>query len=147
MQVDKIVNVKLSVGDVVQIEHTSVDERKKIKATVACANINQGKGIAIFCDEDGKTYSWKPYPSPHGEVTRIDCAREDVLINPYVMAFSKEVQKFRPVDAYSGEYYYTEKVCETHEWSIALPPHGDHICRNCKMVVNDNFQEVGYYGN
>lgn len=146
MQVDKIVNEKLSVGDVVQIEHTSVDERKKIQATVACCNIHQGKGIAILCDTDGKTYSWKPYPSPHGEVTRIDCAREDVLINPYVMAFSKKVQKYRPVDAYSGEYYYSEKVCETHNWSSGLPPNGDHICYDCGLVV-DKFEFGVYYGN
>lgn len=110
MQVDKIINIKLAIGDKVKIEHNSVDERLKIYATVMCCNIHNGKGIAIFYDADGKTYSWKPYPSPHGEVTRIDCAREDVLINPYVMAFNQKVQKYRPVDAYSGEYY-TIKVC------------------------------------
>lgn len=140
MQIDKITRLKLMVGDIVQIEHKSVDERKKITATVACSNIKQGKGIAIFCDEDGKTYSWKPYTSPHGEVTRIDCTREDVLINPYVMVYCNKINKYRPVDAYSGEYYYSEKVCDTHNWSQPLPPHGDHICLDCNLVVNDNFQ-------
>lgn len=110
MPIDKVTSLKLVAGDIVQIEHTSVSERKIIQATVACSNIHQGRGVAIFCDADGKTYSWKPNPSPHGEVKRIDCARDDVLINPYVKAFSKKVNKYRPVDAYSGEYYFSEKV-------------------------------------
>ena len=68
----------LAVGDVVEIEYMSVDER--IRATVSYCTLKDGKGIAIFNDGD-KVYS------------------------------------------------------------------GDHICKDCKMVVNNNFQFVGYYGN
>lgn len=140
----KTFTCQLVVGDVVEIEYTSVDERKRIRATVSCCTLKNGKGIAIFNDGD-KVYSWRPSKSPHGDVTRIDRLPEDSVINPYVRVFCEPTGKFRPVYSTSGEYTYSVKECE-HEWSIALPPHGDHICKDCKMVVNDNFQFVGYYG-
>ena len=98
-----IVNTKLVIGDKVQIEYTSVDERNTIKAVVCCCTINNGKGIAIFEDEYGKVYTWRP-SSPHGEVTRIDSLPEDKLINPYVRVFSTETLKYRPVDSRTAEY-------------------------------------------
>lgn len=139
MQVDKIINVPLKVGDIVEIEHTSV-ERKKIKATVSCCSIKDGKGVAIFCTENGEVYTWKPNPSPHGEVVRIDRERPDILINPYVTAYCTQVSKYRPVHASTGEYSYTEWVCETHNWGNPLAPHGDRVCLDCYKVVNDKFQ-------
>lgn len=147
MQIDKIVNVKIAPGHKVTIEHTSVDTRETIEAVVSCSTLDNGKGVAVFSTEDGQVFTWKPsFSSSHGEVVRIDCARPDVLINAYVRAFSTEVQQYRPVHVNTGEYTYTEKVCETHNWSEALAPHGDHICLDCRMVVNDKFEFGVYYG-
>lgn len=140
MQVENIIKVKLKVGDTVQIEHRSVDERKKIKATVSCCTIHNGKGVAVFLDTENKVYTWKPSSDPHGEVVQIDGSRPDILISPYVMVFCTKKSKYIPVYSKTAEYTYCEKVCETHEWSEPLPPHGDRICLDCKKVVNDQFQ-------
>lgn len=99
-----IKNIKLRPGMMVDIEHTSVDERHHISAQVACCHIQGGRGVAVFHNEGGEVYLWSPdATNPHGNVKRVD-GKEDILINPYVRAFSREAWSMRPVDSKTGCY-------------------------------------------
>lgn len=98
----------LKLGDLVNVEYTSVDETKDIKNLyVIHFSIKNGKGYAIFDDQHGNTYLWRP-EIPHGTVLHINNTGERYLLNPYVTVYNKDSDTFDPVDCYSGTYFSYE---------------------------------------
>ncbi|SOK59205.1 hypothetical protein [Yersinia phage fHe-Yen9-03] len=105
----QLINVSIKHGDVIDIEHTCVDRREHISVFVSHSTIHNGRGVAIFHDNDGKVYLWKPSDKcPHGIIERVDSPNKDFLVNPYVRIYCPDVDKFRPVDSFSGSYLITK---------------------------------------
>lgn len=107
----ELINLYLQPGDKIDIEHTCVDQREHISVFVCYCSINDGKGVAVFNDNNGTVYLWKPSKTnPHGIVERVDSPNEEFLVNPYVRVYNPEIDKFRPVDSRSGTYIIMQGI-------------------------------------